>query len=98
VSTGQAVNSMLLPAFFPDATPLSPTIPWKVLDRAERDSTILGILQKLDGFTKVGAHRGDIWESHWSESKATFLNSGGELSALDPAFTGAHSAIRLHGD
>jgi SAM-dependent methyltransferase len=71
---------------------------YRTLDQSERDSVILNVLQRLDSFTKVGAHRDDIWESHWSESKLRFLDSGGDLSALDPTFTGAHSVIRLHGD
>lgn len=71
---------------------------YRRLDQAERDAIILGVLERLDGFTKVGAHRSDIWESCWSDAKKTFQDAKGDLGALDPVFMGAHPIVRLHGD
>ena len=71
---------------------------YRRLTQAERDRVILGILEKLDTFTQVGAHRHAIWESCWSDAKAAFASTKGELTALDPVFMGAHPVVRLGGE
>lgn len=71
---------------------------YRRLTLAERDQVILGILGKLDAFTKVGAHRHAMWESCWSDAKAAFAATKGDLNALDPQFMGAHPIVRLDGD
>ena len=71
---------------------------YRRLDQAERDQVILSILEKLDSFTKVGAHRKQVWEDCWSGAKNAFLNAEGDIAALDPVFMGAHPIVRLRGD
>jgi hypothetical protein len=71
---------------------------YRRLEKTERDEVVLGILEKLDSFTKVGAHRKQVWEDCWSGAKNAFLDAKGELAALDPVFMGAHPIMRLHGD
>ncbi len=71
---------------------------YRRLTQAERDSVIFGILEKLDTFTQVGAHRHAMWESCWSDAKAAFASAKGELASLDPVFMGAHPIVRLGGD
>jgi SAM-dependent methyltransferase len=71
---------------------------YRLLEQAERDQIILGILEKLNSFTKVGAHREQVWENCWSDTKNAFLNAKSDLNALDPVFMGAHPIMRLHGD
>lgn len=71
---------------------------YRRLTQSERDQVILGILEKLDSFTKVGAHRSEIWENCWSDAKAAFTAAAGDLTALDPPFMGAHPIVRLDGD
>lgn len=68
------------------------------LDQAERDAVILGILDRLDGFTQVGAARHGIWEAAWSEVAERYAAAGGALDALDPPFMGATPILRLGGD
>ena len=70
---------------------------YRRLTQAERDSVIFGILEKLDTFTQVGAHRHAMWESCWSDAKAAFASAKGELASLDPVFMGAHPIVRLGG-
>lgn len=71
---------------------------YRRLTRAERDAVILGVLERLDGFTRVGEHRSDIWESCWSDAKQAFVDADGDLAALNPVFMGAHPVIRLGDD
>jgi len=71
---------------------------YRRLEKVERDQVILGILEKLDSFSKVGAHRQQVWEECWSGAKTAFLDAQGDLAALDPVFMGAHPVMRLHGD
>ncbi len=71
---------------------------WRRLTRQERDGAILSILERLDGFTKVGEHRHDIWTSSWEETRQNYLNSGRSIEALDPPFMGSTPIIRLLGD
>ncbi len=71
---------------------------WRRLTQAERDAAILGILQKLDGFTKVGEHRHGVWTDSWEETRQRYLKAGGDIEALDPPFMGATPNIRLLGD
>lgn len=71
---------------------------WRRLTREERDQAILSILQRLDGFTKVGEHRHDIWTSSWEETRQRYLSSGRSIDALNPPFMGSTPIIRLLGD
>lgn len=71
---------------------------WRRLTKSERDEAILSILQRLDGFTQVGAHRHGIWTDSWEETRQRYLRSGGDIDALDPPFMGATPIIRLGGD
>lgn len=71
---------------------------WRRLTKAERDAAILTVLQRLDGFTKVGAHRHDIWTDSWEETRQRYLSSDRSIEALDPPFMGATPIIRLDGD
>ena len=71
---------------------------YRRLSREERDAVILAILEKLEGFTKVGPHRNDIWESCWSGARKAFRDAEGNLAALDPVFMAAHPVVRLAGD
>lgn len=71
---------------------------YRRLSQTERDEVILGILGRLDGFTRVGEHRSDVWERCWSDAKQAFIDADGNLDALNPVFMGAHPVIRLEGD
>ena len=68
------------------------------LTEAERRAVVSDIGDKIDSFTKVGAHRQNIWESCWRDARKIYDEEGGKLEALDPKFMGAHPVIRLHGD
>jgi SAM-dependent methyltransferase len=68
------------------------------LSLPERDGVVAGILEKLDGFTRVGGHRHAIWERCWSDARTSFHDADGDLAALDPPFMGAHPIVRLDGD
>ncbi|HLN23644.1 MAG TPA: class I SAM-dependent methyltransferase [Patescibacteria group bacterium] len=68
------------------------------LSQSERDAVILGILQRLDGFTQVGPARHTIWESAWSDVAQRYFDSGEDLAALDPPFMGATPVLRIGGD
>src|SRR5690242_17163937 len=68
------------------------------LNQIERDQVVLMILGKLDSFSRVGAHRENIWESCWSEAKSRFWQAQGELTALQPSYVNAHPIVRLDGD
>ena len=71
---------------------------YRRLDRNERDDVIQGILNKLDSFTKTGAHRHEIWESCWADARTAFDEADNNLVALDPTFLGAHPIVRIGGD
>ena len=71
---------------------------YRRFSQEERDKVILDILSKIEGFTKVGAHRSDIWESCWSDAKQTFERHDKSLESLDPVFMGANAIVRMHGD
>jgi hypothetical protein len=71
---------------------------YRKLSQAERDDAILTILQRLDGFSKVGAHRHQIWTDSWEETRQRYLNSEKSIEALDPPFMGATPIVRLGGD
>ena len=68
------------------------------LAQDQRDDVILGILERLDGFTQVGAQRHGIWESAWSDVAKRYDDSGEDLAALDPPFMGATPVLRVGGD
>ena len=68
------------------------------LSEAERDKVILGILERLDHFTHVGAHRHQIWTDSWAEVADRYDRSGGDIAALDPPFIGASTVVRLRGN
>lgn len=51
----------------------------------------------LDGFSIVGQHRADIWESAWSEVKEKFLSSNCDPRALNPNFINNHKYVRWNG-
>ncbi|MBC7907743.1 MAG: hypothetical protein H7Y60_13505 [Rhodospirillaceae bacterium] len=68
------------------------------LSQTERDAVILGILERLDSFTQVGAGRAGIWESAWSDVAKRYADSGDDLASLDPPFMGATPVLRLGGD
>ncbi len=67
---------------------------------AERDAIILDILKRLaaEDFTRVGAHRHDVWTEVWSEQLAEFTARGGGAEALDPKFVAARRTMRVFGD
>lgn len=71
---------------------------YRRLPQAERDAVILSVLRRLDGFTQVGAHRHDIWQSAWADVARRYDESGSDLAALEPSFIGATPYIRLLGD
>lgn len=71
---------------------------YRRLTQTERDGLILSVLNRLDGFTRVGAHRHDIWEMAWSDVANRYEQSRGDLAALEPSFIGATREIRLRGD
>ena len=71
---------------------------YRRLVQEERDAVVLGILDRIDGFTKVGAHRDGIWESAWSETAARFRDAGHDLAALNPSFMGNVRIARVSGD
>ncbi len=71
---------------------------YRRLPQAERDAVILSVLRRLDGFTQVGAHRHDIWQSAWADVARGYDESGNDLAALEPSFIGATPYIRLLGD
>lgn len=71
---------------------------WRRLNKSERDDAILTVLKRLDGFTKVGEHRHDIWTDSWEETRQRYMASDRSIEALDPPFMGATPIIRLLGD
>lgn len=71
---------------------------YRRLTQEERDALILLVLNRLDGFTQVGAHRHNIWEMAWGDVASCYAASQGDLSALEPSFIGATQEIRLGGD
>ncbi|MBF0213002.1 MAG: class I SAM-dependent methyltransferase [Magnetococcales bacterium] len=71
---------------------------YRRLSQEERDALILSVLDRLDGFTQVGAHRQHIWELAWGDVADRYERSRGDLSALEPGFIGATREIRLRGD
>jgi len=71
---------------------------WRRLERDERDAAILSILQKIDGFTKVGEHRSGVWSDSWERVRKQYILSGCKIEALDPPFMGSTPIIRLNGD
>lgn len=71
---------------------------WRRLNIDQRDAAILSILQKIDGFSKVGEHRSNIWSDSWERVRQHYVSSGREIDALDPPFMGATPIIRLNGD
>jgi SAM-dependent methyltransferase len=71
---------------------------WRRLTRNERDDAILGILKRLDGFTKVGEHRHGVWTDSWEETRQRYLKSNQDIEALDPPFMGSTPIVRLMGD
>lgn len=71
---------------------------WRRLSQSERDDAVLSVLKRLDGFTKVGEHRHDIWADSWEETRQRYLASDRSIEALDPPFMGATPIVRLLGD
>ena len=68
------------------------------LSQQERDDVILGVLQRIDQFTRVGAHRHDVWSRSWGDVADRYDESGADLASLDPPFIGASTIIRLGED
>lgn len=68
------------------------------LDSHERDRVIEEIRRKLDtsAFTKVGAHRQEVWETGWLENLEAFAQKGYALEKLVPRFVRANSIVRLN--
>ncbi|MEA2905400.1 MAG: hypothetical protein QOI12_2787 [Alphaproteobacteria bacterium] len=64
----------------------------------ERAALVREVLARLDSFSKVGAHRYQIWDQSWSELAGRFAASGGALSSLEPSFIGASPVVRLGDD
>ena len=58
---------------------------YRRLPQTERDEVILGILGRLDGFTRVGEHRSDVWERCWSDAKQAFIDADGNLPRMKQA-------------
>lgn len=71
---------------------------WRRLVQEERDDAMLSILKRLDGFTKVGEHRHDVWTDSWEETRQRYLGCDRSIEALDPPFMGATPVVRLGGD
>ncbi len=67
------------------------------LPQQDRDSLILSILKKIDEFSKVGAHRNEIWNNAWQKIADSYGNSQ-QLTDLFPSFISATNIIRLNGD
>jgi hypothetical protein len=68
------------------------------LPAGERDAVILQVLQRLDGFTRVGEHRHEIWENAWADVARRYDASGGDLASLAPPFMSATPVLRVAGD
>jgi SAM-dependent methyltransferase len=71
---------------------------YRRLTAGERAAVVHDIVARLASFTKVGAHRHQIWNQSWSELAARFAASGGELSSLEPAFISASPVVRMGDD
>lgn len=71
---------------------------YRRLDPAARDAVLLSVLRKLDGFSRVGEHRSDIWQMAWADVARRYEESRGDLSALEPSFIGNTPYLRLLGD
>jgi hypothetical protein len=68
------------------------------LDQSEQDKIRFEIEQKIvDGFSQVGSHRADIWESAWNEVKEKFVNSNFDPLALNPNFISNYNYVRWNG-
>lgn len=65
-------------------------------------SEIAEIMKEIDksiakGFTQVGSHRADIWESAWSDVKQNFTKSKFNPLSLNPNFISKHDCLRWDG-
>jgi SAM-dependent methyltransferase len=67
-------------------------------DQSEQDQIRVEIEQRItDGFSQVGSHRAEIWESAWNEVKEKFVNSNFDPLALNPNFISNYDYVRWNG-
>jgi hypothetical protein len=64
----------------------------------EHQQILFEIEQKISaGFSKVGTHRADIWESAWFDVKKRFIDSNLDPQVLNPDFISNHDYVRWNG-
>jgi hypothetical protein len=49
------------------------------------------------GFSKVGSHREEIWESAWNQVRANFISSDLNIATLNPNFISKYDTVRWQG-
>lgn len=71
---------------------------YKALSQDEAEDLLQAIELRIDqGFSKVGSHRADIWESAWADINKSFFSSGMNPKALNPNFIGSFDYLRYNG-
>jgi len=68
------------------------------VNQLDKEQIRIEIEQKIvDGFSRVGSHRADIWEGAWNEVKEKFVNSNFDPLALNPNFISNYDYVRWNG-
>ena len=71
---------------------------YRELSEVETEELLQAIDSKIDqGFSAVGSHRADIWESAWADVMNSFLSSGMNPKALIPNFISSFDYLRYNG-
>ena len=71
---------------------------FRALSQDEYEDLVQAIELKINqGFSKVGSHRADIWESAWADVKNSFFASGMNRKVLNPRFIGSFDFLRFNG-
>jgi hypothetical protein len=71
---------------------------YRELSAAESEELMEAIDKKIDeGFSQVGSHRAEIWESAWADVKTSFLLADMNPKALNPNFIGGFDYLRYEG-